>query len=179
MRILHVTPSYFPVIGGSEKRVQEVSERLAQRGHQVTVFTVNVSKEPDLAKGNFGGLPEDEIINSVRVKRFRPNAGASVKLFNKWARLKGGYRSLSLLLRKEGVARLSASPQAFSMIPSIVRFEADIVTTINWYWPPAYYGYLARKMRRFTLVGIPLFHTAGAWSNRPIYVRMLAESNGE
>ncbi len=41
MRILHITPRYYPYIGGSELYCQEISERLVQDGHQVTVFTTN------------------------------------------------------------------------------------------------------------------------------------------
>lgn len=41
MRILHVNPRYYPYIGGSELYCQEMSERLVQDGHQVTVCTTN------------------------------------------------------------------------------------------------------------------------------------------
>ncbi|MBK5282799.1 MAG: glycosyltransferase family 4 protein [Nitrospiraceae bacterium] len=46
---------------------------------------------------------------------------------------------------------------------------------MSWSWPPAFYTYLARTLRKFTLVGIPLFHTATTWSHREIYKRMLAQ----
>lgn len=59
------------------------------------------------------------------------------------------------------------------MIPDIVNFNADIVATMNWYWPPAYHAFLARRLKRFKLVGIPLFHTAQDWCDRSIYDRML------
>lgn len=41
MRILHVTPRYWPCMGGSEKWFQEISQRLAADGHEVTVITTN------------------------------------------------------------------------------------------------------------------------------------------
>ncbi len=41
MRILHVSPRYYPYIGGGERYCQEISERLVQDGHQVAVFTTN------------------------------------------------------------------------------------------------------------------------------------------
>jgi glycosyltransferase involved in cell wall biosynthesis len=62
----------------------------------------------------------------------------------------------------------------FATIPHILRFPTDIVASINWGSPPAYYTYLARSLRRFVLVAIPLFHTTQAWSERTIYKRMLA-----
>jgi len=41
MKVLHVNPRYYPYIGGSELYCQELSERLVQDGHQVTVFTTD------------------------------------------------------------------------------------------------------------------------------------------
>ena len=61
-----------------------------------------------------------------------------------------------------------------AMIPYILRSSNDVVASMNWHWPPAYYTYLARKLKRFTLVGIPLFETATTWCQRPIYNNMLA-----
>jgi glycogen(starch) synthase len=41
MRILHVSPRYYPVVGGSERYCQQMSERLVSDGHQVTVLTTD------------------------------------------------------------------------------------------------------------------------------------------
>ncbi len=41
MRILHVIQRYWPYTGGSERHLQEISERLVRDGHQVTVFTTD------------------------------------------------------------------------------------------------------------------------------------------
>jgi glycosyltransferase involved in cell wall biosynthesis len=42
VRILHVPGAYFPVIGGTERSCQRVSELLARSGHYVKVLTTNV-----------------------------------------------------------------------------------------------------------------------------------------
>jgi glycosyltransferase involved in cell wall biosynthesis len=60
MNILQVSPKYYPSIGGVEEHVRNLSERLA-RECEVTVFTADPS----------GGLPKEEQINGVRVKRFK------------------------------------------------------------------------------------------------------------
>ena len=39
MRLLHVTHQYPPAVGGAELHIANVSEELAVRGHEVTVFT--------------------------------------------------------------------------------------------------------------------------------------------
>ncbi len=41
MRFLHLVPRYYPYVGGSELYVQQISEHLASRGHEVTVLTTN------------------------------------------------------------------------------------------------------------------------------------------
>jgi glycosyltransferase involved in cell wall biosynthesis len=40
VNILQVTPGFWPVIGGVERHVEALAERLAARGHQVTVATL-------------------------------------------------------------------------------------------------------------------------------------------
>ncbi|MGE5602495.1 MAG: glycosyltransferase family 4 protein [Nitrososphaerales archaeon] len=40
MKILQLTPGYTPVVGGVERHVQALSERLAARGHEVVVGTM-------------------------------------------------------------------------------------------------------------------------------------------
>lgn len=39
MKIVHVTPYYPPHLGGMENTVKELAERMAERGHEVYVFT--------------------------------------------------------------------------------------------------------------------------------------------
>lgn len=61
MNIIQVCPRYYPDIGGVEKIVQEISERLVERGHHVEVVTTDPT----------GMLPKHENINGVDVIRFR------------------------------------------------------------------------------------------------------------
>ncbi|WP_239524481.1 glycosyltransferase family 4 protein [Halogeometricum borinquense] len=61
MKILQVTPRYPPQSGGVETHVREISERLVERGHDVTVLTA------DSGDGGFRA----ERRNGVHVRRFR------------------------------------------------------------------------------------------------------------
>lgn len=61
MRILHLAPRYAPRTGGVETQVQEISERLVERGHSVTVVTADADRN----------LPRKETRNGVRVRRHR------------------------------------------------------------------------------------------------------------
>jgi len=60
MRILYVTPTYYPRIGGVEYVVKSVAERLAKSGHEVVVL----SGEPEIGK------PYEEEVNEIRVVRW-------------------------------------------------------------------------------------------------------------
>ena len=85
MRILHVSPAYYPVVGGSEVHIQELSEGLARRGHDVTVLTTQASRP--------GGGTASEIINGVRVLRFSESTA-----FGRLLKLPGAFRSLKTAL---------------------------------------------------------------------------------
>ncbi|MFN7088434.1 MAG: glycosyltransferase family 4 protein [Candidatus Paceibacteria bacterium] len=59
MRILHTVEFYEPSKGGAQEVIKQISERLAKRGHDVTVAT---SYHPDR---------RDLVINSVKIRQFR------------------------------------------------------------------------------------------------------------
>ncbi|RLM57156.1 glycosyltransferase family 1 protein [Halobellus sp. Atlit-31R] len=61
MKILQVTPRYPPQSGGVETHVKEISERLVERGHQVTVVSADAGAEGE----------RRERRNGVVVRRFR------------------------------------------------------------------------------------------------------------
>lgn len=61
MKIAQVTPLYSPQIGGIASHVKKLSEKLVEKGLDITVITTDYS----------GRLPKTEIINSVPVRRFR------------------------------------------------------------------------------------------------------------
>ncbi|RBI63894.1 glycosyltransferase family 1 protein [halophilic archaeon] len=61
MKIVQVTPRYPPRTGGVEKHVKEISERLVERGHDVTVLTADAGADVE----NY------EVRNGVEVRRYR------------------------------------------------------------------------------------------------------------
>jgi glycosyltransferase involved in cell wall biosynthesis len=174
LKILNVSPMYFPVGRGGERHVQEISERLVARGHQVTVMTTSAMSSHELERGIDGALDAVESINGVRVVRVPATDGALPGIIQFGLRLKGGYRSLSHVLTPSGLEVLSRPPRHLGFLRSILRSNADLVVAWNWYWPPAYQAYLAKSLKRFRLVGIPFFHTADSWVKRPIYDSMIA-----
>jgi glycosyltransferase involved in cell wall biosynthesis len=71
LKIAHVCPRYFPDIGGVETDVKEISERLVSKGHDVEVITTDPS----------GKLKKEDIINGVKVTRFKSFAPGSAYYF--------------------------------------------------------------------------------------------------
>ena len=177
MKILHVTPAYFPTLGGCEVHVQRVSEGLASRGHEVTVLTANVQNIRELSTGTCAGLPITEVINGVKVVRFRPDGGLVGSMLQGWHNhIRGSYRCTSMILGEDGVHLFLEVPRLIQLIPHLIKERMDLVASVNWFWPPAYHAHLAKMVKPFPLVGIPIFHTAEPWwCERPIYKKMLAE----
>ena len=159
MRILHVTPHYYPALGGAETYTKEISERLAQRGHDVTVLTIN----------NRERLPEAERINGVDVVRFRP-PGRLHDLFTHVLRIPGALQLLRFAVGMDKVQMCATSPYGLHAFRLSVRSKPDVVTVLNWYggWLP-YQACLARKIRTFALVGVPFFHTECSWSHAEVF----------
>src|SRR5215207_11335266 len=92
LRIVHVSPGYAPLVGGVERLLQAVSERLAQRGHDVTVLTFSAATAHDFSLVGGADLPSTEMLNGVRVIRVDPSGG-TLKRIHEWSlRRRGGWR---------------------------------------------------------------------------------------
>lgn len=65
MKIDCISIGYWPVIGGTETVVRNIAERMAQRGHDVTVHTGYYNPNYD------GELKKSEIHNGVKIERYR------------------------------------------------------------------------------------------------------------
>lgn len=174
MKILHVIPMYFPVLGGAELHLKEISEGLAARGHEVTVLTTNTLDSWDFGSAKSANLPEEESINRVKIVRLQPDGGALGKLIQLCWNMRGGYRGFNWLLSPSGAELFLRGPRTFGVIPYLLNSNADVVASMNWYWPLGYYCHLARRLKSYKLVGIPLFHTADDWCARDVYRQMLS-----
>ena len=61
LRVLMVTPRFFPFMGGVENHVHEVARRLARQNVDITVLTTDPG----------GQLPVDELADGIRIRRVR------------------------------------------------------------------------------------------------------------
>jgi glycosyltransferase involved in cell wall biosynthesis len=65
LRIVHVCPYFYPVQGGLERVILELSEAMVDRGHRVTVFSSNLSRNGRIETSR-------EMVRGIEVLRF-PN----------------------------------------------------------------------------------------------------------
>jgi glycosyltransferase involved in cell wall biosynthesis len=170
MKIVHVTPLYHPFRGGAESYTKEVSERLARRGHDVTVLALN-ERMPQSGQRNAAM----EVLNGVTVRRFdgvgRVQGGLAAAALTGVAQ-----RALAWTAHGDAVESWARSPYGLAAALHVVRANPDVVAVINWYggWLPLQVC-LARRLRRFSLVGVPLFHTEGQWSRDPLQGKLLQQ----
>jgi len=168
MRILHLTPDYHPAMGGGEWYVRQISERLAARGHDVTVVTAN-------SRGirGAGGKPlaPSEMMNGVKVVRLN----RTYALHERVLRTRGVYRALALV-GDPRVQMLATSPYSIRAFVATLLSRADVVGVANWYHGSlAYQTCVARRLQRFRLVGIPFTHTERPWARSPLFSQMLEQ----
>src|SRR5262245_26508301 len=62
LRVLLLTETFYPEIGGGERQARRLSAALARRGHDVTVVT----------RRSRSGLPREEYEGKVRIIRIAP-----------------------------------------------------------------------------------------------------------
>jgi glycosyltransferase involved in cell wall biosynthesis len=166
MRIVHVTPFYYPIIGGGQSHIKELSERLARRGHDVTVFTQNCPDGHSTLDRAL--LPENEVLNGVAVRRFIP-----LHFPRKLLRIRGsGF--LLRTIHSDYLSMWAEGPHLPRLIAETVRYQPDLVSVVNWFLPAIpYHIRLAKTIARFALVAIPLFHTEESWAHRRVQRRTL------
>ena len=168
LRIVHVTPSYAPCVGGAERLLQAVSERLAARGHGVTVLTLDCASQRDFGSRTGAGLPARERINGVEVVRVHPGGSPLLALHEWWIARRGGWRTASWLLGEEFDYHWGR-PSGFSTLIPLLRLPADIVATVNWCFGVPYWSRFPLLLRRVPQVAVPILHIDRPWAQRAVY----------
>jgi glycogen synthase len=177
VKVLHVCPRYWPCVGGSERYIQEVSERLVRAGHEVTVYTTDAYDLELFWRPNYCRIPcTDEEHNGVRIRRF------PVRHLPFHLPLTLG---LSLVpLRMVDLLFHHPSP----LVPDLLRARADDFDVVHTsslpYNSVVFAGYRLARRAGARLVTTPHVHIGEPGSNRAsrIYLRpaqrwLLAQSD--
>lgn len=175
MKILHVVQGYSPAIGGTERLIQKVSEKLvARHGDEVTVFTSNAYNLELFWRRDQPQLPVGtETINGVAVRRF--------PVFNRFSGLRralaGGAYKLGLPFN-DRLRALYNGPIIPEMTGAIAAAGADVVAASS--FPLLHMHYALHGGRR---AGVPVvfhggIHTADDFGfNRPMIYRAIREAD--
>jgi glycosyltransferase involved in cell wall biosynthesis len=169
LRIVHVAPSYTPIVGGDAHLLCAVSERLATRGHSVTVLTFDARSYRDL-RGNGAGLAREEQLNGVRVLRVAPTNRAH-RALHWWRDQPGGWRTSASFLGDDLWPLMM--PSGLSLLPTLAQLRADVVTSVNWNFGAAFWVCRRRQLRRAPRVAVPILHIELDWARNPLFPRML------
>jgi glycosyltransferase involved in cell wall biosynthesis len=170
MKLLNVTPYYYPSVGGGQQHLKAISDRLATRGHKVTVVTLRAGVSTLRVDSS---LPRNERLDGVDVWRLDPNETLP-RLLAAFLHLPGGWRIMKRLLSSEHIAMGLDGPWISAVVPHLLRLRPDIVTILGWYYPSLVYPFAFLKpLLRFRLVGVPLFHLEESWSASPLNHRLV------
>jgi len=159
------------MVGGAERLLQSVSERLVERGHEVTVLTFDCATQLDFWTSKPAGLPREETLNGVRVVRVPTAPGKLQRMYEWWLDRPGGWRTAGWVVGMDDWALVG--PSGVNMLLPIASLRADVVTAVNWCYSATYWACLPRALRRVPRVGVPIFHIECDWTSSPHYDRML------
>jgi glycosyltransferase involved in cell wall biosynthesis len=159
LRILHLSHGYPPAVGGSEHVIAELSERLAARGHQVTVstttaYTTQAFREP----GTPTMRPAEEERGGVHVRRHPADPRLAPRL-----------RRAQLLAHRlhvpgNGVLRtLYDGPLAPGLLLDAVREPADVIAATAFPLLHMQFAVAAGRARRVPVVLIGALHPEDRW----------------
>lgn len=154
MRLLHVSHQYPPAIGGSERYIADLSERLAARDHGVDVFTARSRDYHDWRSV----LPAFERINGVNVRRYR----ALRRRAYVWRCLHFGLRHYWSHYDWwwEPFIFFGGGPLCPGMFIDMLRYarQYDLVHLNCLVYSHVAYGYWAARWRRVPIVITPHLH---------------------
>lgn len=169
MRLLHVTHQYRPAIGGAEKYITNLSEELAQRGHQVDVFT---SRSVDYHTWR-NELPRFEQLDGVNIYRF----GSLPRTRRVWQALAYGFENYwrTGARRYEPFIFYGNGPVCLAMFTAILRYARryDLIHINNLHYSQALIAYIAARLRRLPIVITPHVHAEQRETHNVGYMRTI------
>ena len=175
MQILHVVQGYTPAIGGTERLIQRVSEKLVERhGDQVTVYTTTAYNCELFWRRDQPQLPAGvEEINGVTVRRF--------PVFNRLNRLRwflaGGAYQFGLPFN-DWLRALYNGPLIPGMTSAIARSGADVVAASSFPLLHMHYALWGGQRARIPVIFYGGIHTADPFGfDRPMIYRTIQRAN--
>lgn len=175
MNILHVVQGYTPAIGGTERLIQRVSEKLVERyGDAVTVYTTTAYNCELFWRRDQPQLPAGlETINGVSVRRF--------PVFNRFNRLRwflaGGAYKFGLPFN-DWFRAFYNGPLIPGMTAAIARSGADLVAASSFPLLHMHYALWGGRRARLPVVFYGGIHTADPFGfDRPMIYQAIRQAD--
>ena len=163
MKILHVSHNYYPVVGGAETQIKNISEGLVKRGHRVTILTSNATSAEAYINPRVKTLrPGVETINGVLVKRL-----PIVQLPIPIRRILDGIMIISWRnnLPFNDLLRIWWNgPYIKGLRREIMNSDAEVITAIPLPFLHIYRALSAARKRGIPIAVIPCTHPADAFA---------------
>lgn len=172
LRIVAVSPVYWPCVGGGERLLGTILEHLVERGHRATVLTVNAARLTEMFQESGSGLPPHDMRAGVRIQRISPRGGWPGTAGRWLDRERAGVQLLRMLSPRLA-AVLAATPSPLGFLAPLFRVRADLVIAANWFSGIPLLSALVAHHRRIPVVGLPLLHIARPWADRPALRRAM------
>lgn len=171
MKIWHISHCYWPAAGRAEKFVQEISEQLARRGHEVDVFTSGGIDLGPQVRFQPPYLPPGEVtIGGVRVKRY--SIAQPPKLYEKL------YRTLKYLpWLGDHLSLCLHGPVLPDLIPDLKKGRPDLILAAALPMYSVWLGWELARLTKTPLVVAPFYHPSRPEIyRRPLYHLFLRQA---
>lgn len=177
LNILHCMHQYHPARGGSEWLMQNVSERLAGRGHEVRVIATNAYSTEDYFLPHRGKtlMPLDEKdIDNVLVKRV-PFTRKGRSLLN----LTRGIANRVTIPFGDRLKMLSWGPRSRAYRKEVLRApEPDLIVACPLPSHHFWYAWKGAKKRNLPFIAVPCYHTEDPWTfHTELHFKILREAD--
>jgi hypothetical protein len=94
--------------------------------------------------------------------------------FHRLLKMEGPRRLLGAVLPQDRMRMMAGGPLSARLFLELLRSKADIVAVLGWWASllPVKVA-MAKRLRTWRMVGIPMFHTEEAWSRDNVYAPLL------
>lgn len=178
MQVSHIAPRYFPAISGSEFYIQEISEILHKRNHNIKVFCSNALDFHAFgtSKGKFVKTKRSKI-NNVDIFRYNIKYVPGISMF-----FNRTYSYYKKILKKisdwrfppiDHINILSNGPFTPELFLSLLRNQTDIIHSICMPFANNLFALWAGKAKKIPTVCTPFYHFMNPRYQNSAYIRLL------
>jgi glycosyltransferase involved in cell wall biosynthesis len=111
-------------------------------------------------------------VNGVKVRRLNNVYTLHQRLLG----IRGVHRAIGLVFGPDRSRMLTLSPWSLRAFLMTLSANADVVSVFNWYHGSlVHQTAVARALRGFAFVGVPLLHTERPWARTPLLANLLTQ----